>query len=481
ACRVEQTGPANATLRIVGFTSLSQSHAIQTMGDLDGDGRSEVMIQSEFVQVGDDRPRTPASVSIFLGSTIASSPLDAVLSLRDADYTFTSPDEFPRINYRGPLGDLDGDGRDDLMLTSEDSGTTVVLLASTILSYPRGSTLDLTEFDYRLNRAQTFNVDQGELSAVGAGDVDGDGRPDILLSSPGYPATNVGDVRWVGKSYLVLSSTLLQHPRGSQHVIQEMHDYAFLGPQEGGGTVGESLAGDVDGDGVDDLVFISRNADLDDPRPIGQTDRDGTVQVVLGREVMARAPKTVFELATESSYVLHGEDDAGSVVRGVRFGGDVDGDGLADLLTIGWGRIKDSDGEVRLLDTSAIMLGSTLSANPVGSEFMVLGDADYAFGSSFDSENPLVRGRANTYVAGDVDGDGLDDLLDKGSFLDGATEFFGGQLRLGTDVAQHETGTPACVHVHHQVPRIHGTPGERRSPTSRFFPWWRRYRWGRAR
>ena len=92
------------------------------------------------------------------------------------------------------------------------------------------------------------DVDFSGNSVSSAGDVDGDGLDDILIG-----ASNKGQhPRWLGKTYLILGSSL-----GSSSIIDlSLADYSFNGENQddySGSSV--SSAGDVDGDGLDDILI----------------------------------------------------------------------------------------------------------------------------------------------------------------------------------------------------------------------------------
>ena len=79
--------------------------------------------------------------------------------------------------------------------------------------------------------------------------------------------------------------------------------------------------------------------------------------------------------------------------------GDVDGDGLDDLLVGAYGRDEGGSSAGK----TYLILGASLGANPT----IDLSAADYAFIGEAAGDN---SGRSVS-SAGDVDGDGLDDLL----------------------------------------------------------------------
>lgn len=147
------------------------------------------------------------------------------------------------------------------------------------------------------------------------------------------------------------------------------------------GSAGESVAGagDVDGDGYDDLLIGSGN-DLDNP--------DGAAFLVLGSE----APVSMSLSSSDATFTAEAADQwAGSDVAGV---GDVDGDGFDDML-----------------------VGAALNAEEVGAAYLILGGADVAsigLGSADVKFTGASTGSwfgAGVSGAGDVNADGHADLL----------------------------------------------------------------------
>ncbi len=261
-------------------------------------------------------------------------------------YTFNGDDAEDGFGWSvSDAGDVNGDGRPDLIVGARyDDNNGYRSGSARVLSGMNGSTL------------YTFNGDsegdQFGFSVSGAGDVNGDGRADLIVGT--YRDDNNGT--WSG------SARVFSGMDGSTL-------YTFNGDSAGDffGTV--SGAGDVNGDGRPDLIV---GALYDDNNGY----RSGSARVFSGMD-------------GSTLYTFNG-DSAGDYFGSVSGAGDVNGDGRADLIVGAWGDDNNGSksGSARVLSG---IDGSTL--------YTFNGDsADDRFGSS-------VSG------AGDVNGDGRPDLI----------------------------------------------------------------------
>jgi hypothetical protein len=174
----------------------------------------------------------------------------------------------------------------------------------------------------------------------------------------------------------------------------------------GGGAEGVSSvsgAGDVDGDGLDDVLAAG-----------GGDSRAGAAYMVLG-------PVTgTLDLPVAADATLVGEepDDAASSVSGA---GDVDGEGHDDILV---GAPLNDEGGARAGAVYLVLGPATGTVDLAGADAQFVGEAVDEVG--FD------LGLQGTFTgAGDVDGDGQDDIV-LGAYQDGdggtAYLFYGGGL-----------------------------------------------------
>ena len=203
-----------------------------------------------------------------------------------------------------------------------------------------------------------------------------------------------------GAAYLVLGASL----DGTRELDLSLADTKFIG-EATGDQAGVSVAGagDVDGDGLDDLLI---GAYQEGSGGSGA----GATYLVLG----ASLGSTSFDLSS-ADYKFVGESSDDRSGQDVAGAGDVDGDGLDDLLIGAYYEDSGGSGAGAAYLVLASSLGSSGSMN--------LSAADYKF---IGEESGDAAGRSVS-TAGDVDGDGLDDLLisayleDDGSDSRGAT------------------------------------------------------------
>ena len=359
--------------------------SVSSAGDVDGDGRDDLLVGAPF---NDDGGTDVGKAYLVLAGSLGDT---ASLNLADADYEFMGENV---EDYAGDTvsnaGDVDGDGKGDILIAAvgNDDGDGLAGKVYLVLgsSLEDTASLDLADADYTFV-GEAYKDIAGE-SISSAGDVDGDGKDDILVGADG---SNDGGTN-AGKAYLFLGGSL-----GSTSSLSlAAADYTFTGELEhtyAGHSV--SSAGDVDGDGKDDVLIAA-------PYNGGSDDWPGKVYLFLGRSLGSTSSLNV----ADADYTFTGENPNDNAGKSVSSAGDVDGDGKDDLL-IG-ARWNDSAG----IEAGKVylVLGESLGST----SNLSLGDADYTFAGegSEDDAGHFVAG------AGDVDGDGKDDLLVGAPFND---------------------------------------------------------------
>jgi hypothetical protein len=265
-----------------GSTDHEHLYCSSASGDLDGDGRGDLVLFTDEESL------------FFLG------PVVGDLSYSDADGALTN-----RADNEDPVfthaGDLDGDGVGDLLAAVYDldnRGSVAVLLG------PITASTDLADYDALLRGDDEF-YDDSEIVEAGR-DFDGDGLDDFVVGDcrDDAVADNAGAV------YLFTSL-----PTGVQGLSTAATTITGSEQYESAGWT-NAFAGDVDGDGEQDLLVGS---------PIWQ-DAQGAVFLVLG-------PLPGGTMGTdEADLMIRGPGDYIGVGEYLSSAGDVDGDGLDDFL-----------------------------------------------------------------------------------------------------------------------------------------------------
>ncbi len=311
-----------------------------------------------------------------------------------ADVNVIGQEMFDSLGWGVACGDVDGDGFGDLILgahtadgpgnSRDGSGQIHIVLGGTSLP----SVIDLAiEPGIILYAAETNDVMAREPVV---GDINGDGLLDVLASSP-RARDRTGALTTAGRVYVAFGRT--SWPAGIDFLTQA--DVTVYGSRDLDQLSSGLASGDLDGDGIDEIVASAIQGDgPDDSRP-----GSGEIHVFKGRALWP----SVIDLEVEASdMVLYGAD------AGDQFTGstdlkvsDLDGDGLAEVAAGSFsadGRNNDADftGEIRLHEP-----GTTLPATvdlAVESDSVVYG------------ADPSDFMGAAVWI-GDIDGDGRDDLI----------------------------------------------------------------------
>ncbi|MCP4916206.1 MAG: hypothetical protein GY913_04730 [Proteobacteria bacterium] len=262
-------------------------------GDFDGDGLGDVLIGARYEDTGAGNDNR-GWVGIVTGTDTGSLEYADLLSWRGSE----DNDELGET--LSGLGDTDGDGIDDLAMGAQG------VADPTVWVLPGGSLIGGEPGDEAvLSVRHSANDGWGGMEVWEAGDLDGDGLNEVLISY-------MYEQGWQGTAWVFEGGVT-----GEGLAVADA-DITWGGPEDGGyAWMGEQAAGvgDYDGDGLDDVLLGAS---------IAGGSNTGAAYLMLG----GTGDGSVDDVA---HLTIEGGDVTTYVGAGVA-GGDLDGDGRAELL-----------------------------------------------------------------------------------------------------------------------------------------------------
>jgi Ca2+-binding RTX toxin-like protein len=421
--------------RISGVADNDQSgKTVASAGDLNGDGFDDVVIGA-WRAATNGNTGSGASYVVFgtdysFGANFDLSSLDGTNGFR-----ITGAQAFDSSGYSvASAGDFNGDGFDDIIIGAYavDENGFGAGASYLVFGSDAGFAADLNLS--ALNGSNGFRIlglgggDWSGWSVASAGDVNGDGRDDLIIGAPGA-SPNGGQS---GSSFVVFGRDGPFSADFNLAALNGTDGFRINGPAQFE-FVGFSVAaaGDVNGDGVDDLIVGARDAFIGGIRM-------GAAYVIFGQQT----PVPIVLPGTGGDDNHLGGDGADTLSGGG--GSDILNGGLgADLLAGGTGDdtyYVDDAGDVTDetggdgVDTVFATVSWVLSFNVENLTFIALSAID-GTGNSLantitgnDAANRLDGGDGADRLYGGLGADDLTggvggDLLDGGG---GADELAGG-------------------------------------------------------
>ena len=311
----------------------SSGYSVSNAGDVNGDGFDDVVIGAPFAEYSDFYSYNGESYVIFGDQNFGSTG-----EIQLSELNGTNGILLKGNNSNGwgqslsSAGDINQDGFSDLIIGASNSreadyyaGGAIAVLGGDGFEDSGVIDLDDNSNNQTIRLFTDFYSQAGEAVA-GGGDVNGDGFDDYLVGAAGttprdfYSTGGSSTDFEPGESYLIFGG---ESP-GTQGIT-----FRGIVPRDGAGNA-LSNAGDFNGDGLADIVIGASRADPDGLRDAGQ------VYVIFGDSSISE--NSIFDLSSldgSNGFIIDGLVESQRLGAQVSFAGDVNGDGLDDIIING--------------------------------------------------------------------------------------------------------------------------------------------------
>jgi hypothetical protein len=378
--------------------------SVSAAGDINGDGTDDLIIGAPLADPNGNF--SGASYVVFGSNQGLPNPLN-LSALNGSDgFVINGESIFDSAGTSvSAAGDINGDTIDDLIIgapgsspdtTESYSGASYVVFGS---DQGLPNPLNLSE----LNGSNGFVIngvsadDESGTSVSAAGDINGDNIDDLII---GAPYSSAG----AGASYVVFGSD--QPWAGSLDLsgLDGSNGFVINGVNESDSLgISVSEAGDINGDGIDDLIIGAILAGTPGAY-------SGAGYVVFGSEQGLLNPLNLSGLTGSNGFVIDGVGNGDSLGTSVSSAGNINGDDFDDLFI----SAPDADPNGSSSGASYVVFGSD-QAWPSSLNLSGLNGSN---GFVINGVSAGDYSGTSVSAAGDINVDGMDDLIIGASLAD---------------------------------------------------------------
>ncbi|MFM7003569.1 MAG: beta strand repeat-containing protein, partial [Limnohabitans sp.] len=384
--------------------------AVSLAGDFNGDGYDDVVMGAPLNTFTATALRTQGGGVVLyeggLNTSLVPKGYSGTGQVNGHYYTYSVNKGWLGFSVAG-VGDMNKDGLADLLIgMPQDAASTNPGGAFLVYGKANSTTGSLAEYQKDISALATTpdalsitsTFDTAGFSVSSAGDVNGDGWIDMIISA--HFQTVSGLVGNTGKTYVVYGSAALSALQTISlgNVGGTVPGFMISGWQAGeeSGT-SVSSAGDFNGDGKADLLVSAYFNDT-------AGSQAGATYVILGK-----TGNTAVDLANIKNniggFVILGENGQDMSGVSVSSGGDINGDGLGDIL-IG-AVIGGSGNAFRESGKTYVIFGRSTANATIDLGQIAAGNGGFAILST----TAVEQSGHSVSCAGDVNGDGLADII----------------------------------------------------------------------
>lgn len=287
---------------------------VSRAGDFNGDGIDDMLFGGALSGCSDS---DNGSAYVLFGDANGFSTPFNVASLDGSNGFQIMGDHENFANAISLAGDVNADGFDDLLIArgSLDNATFVIYGKSSLLP----ANIDIASMDDSIG----VKINAGGADVSYIGDINNDGIDDFMFSnaiglSPSAQVT--------GAAYIVFGTAQRLQANFDVTSLNGTNGFAVYGESDGDQLgINISSAGDLNADGFDDIVIGSPKSDV-------YGVNSGIIHVIFGKKTFPPFVDLSKPLDSKDGFKIKGGGDHDEIGRFLTEAGDINADGIGDLL-----------------------------------------------------------------------------------------------------------------------------------------------------